>query len=89
MKCHGCNSLMVLQKQETGSGSTSQWHGCPLCGKVRLTSQPADPVDQHASLNGAASVSYTIGRSVETKKENRKAPAHSPQAQRKRTPDFA
>jgi len=31
---------MVLDKQETGTGSSTQWHSCPLCGKVRLTSQP-------------------------------------------------
>jgi len=40
MKCHGCSSLMVLDKQETGTGSCTRWHSCPLCGKVRLTSQP-------------------------------------------------
>jgi len=40
MKCHGCSTLMVLDKQETGSGSRMQWHSCPLCRKVRLTSEP-------------------------------------------------
>jgi len=45
MKCHGCSTLMVLDKQETGSGSYAQWHSCPLCGKVRLTSQPENNPD--------------------------------------------
>lgn len=45
MKCHGCSSLMVLDKQETGTGSCVQWHSCPLCGKVRLTSQPETNLD--------------------------------------------
>jgi len=40
MKCHGCSTLMILDKQETGAGSRTQWHSCPLCGKVRLTSEP-------------------------------------------------
>jgi len=45
MKCHGCSSLMVLDKQEIGAGSCTQWHSCPLCGKVRLTSQPETNLD--------------------------------------------
>jgi len=36
---------MVLDKQETGTGSCVQWHSCPLCGKVRLTSQPETNLD--------------------------------------------
>jgi len=47
MKCHGCSTLMILDKQETGTGSRTQWHSCPLCGKVRLTSEPEKDPDAH------------------------------------------
>jgi len=45
MKCHGCSSVMVLDRSETGQSQNgmrarTEWHSCPLCGKVRLTSEP-------------------------------------------------
>ena len=56
MKCHGCSTLMILDKQETGEGSRTQWHSCPLCRKVRLTSEP----DTHSE----AGIRSNSGRTV-------------------------
>lgn len=43
MKCNGCSSPMQLLRTEASARASTEWHRCPLCGKVRLTSAPQSP----------------------------------------------
>jgi len=39
MKCHGCSSSMLLDRQETAGRVTTEWHRCPVCNKVTMHSE--------------------------------------------------
>jgi len=74
MKCHGCNTQMILDKRESDQGAQTQWHSCPLCGKVRLTSQPA---------------SFGVDLRVQHSRPTVQKVAEKKPTQRKRTPFYA
>ena len=40
MRCRNCTSVMVIDHCESGTGATTCWYACSLCGTVRLTSEP-------------------------------------------------
>jgi len=42
MKCHGCNSPMILDKTEKAGRVTTEWHRCTACNKVKMHSALAD-----------------------------------------------
>lgn len=39
MKCNSCSTSMVLERTESSPVSRSEWYNCPLCGKVRMTTE--------------------------------------------------
>jgi len=41
MKCHGCNSSMLLDRQETTGRVTTEWYQCPVCSKMHMHSELA------------------------------------------------
>lgn len=41
MKCHGCNSSMLLDRQETAGRVTTDWYQCPVCHKTHMHSELA------------------------------------------------
>lgn len=61
---------MVLDKQETGTGSCTRWHKCPLCGKVRLTSQP------ESMLEGTEQADAYSHESVDTHQRSETTPTN-------------
>ena len=64
MKCHGCNSSMLLDRQETAGRVTTEWYQCPVCHKMHMHSELAqsrhsssewvDSRDTHTGKNTAA-----------------------------------
>jgi len=57
MKCNGCGTAMVLERQESSPVSSSEWYNCPLCGKIRMTTRKTTAV-QH-SQHDASDVDNT------------------------------
>ena len=58
---------MVIDHRESGTGATTCWYACSLCGTVRLTSEPGTgderSNDLSASLRAAEDDSGYAGES--------------------------
>jgi len=55
---------MVLDKQEFGAGSCTEWHSCPCCGKVRLTSHPEAHIDDDHARTYHPATGHAVGRDL-------------------------
>ena len=66
MKCHGCNSSMLLDRQETSGRVTTEWYQCPVCHKMHMHSELAQSranspewADAHESSTEKSTVAYS------------------------------
>ncbi len=54
MHCRCCHSLMVPVRSQNNSSSRQEWHECPVCHRVNMTSTPQqrfpDPQQLKSSL---------------------------------------
>ncbi len=51
MKCHRCNSTMLLDRQETSGKVTTEWHSCAICNTVHMRSALDDQLSAFADRN--------------------------------------
>lgn len=66
MKCHGCNSSMLLDRQETAGRVTTEWYQCPVCNKMHMHSELAQSdtnstqwSESHESATEKGTVAYS------------------------------
>ncbi len=72
MKCHGCSSSMLLERQETAGRVITQWHRCPVCNKVHMHSEclqldarAMDRHEAHESNSDKGTVAYSLRQGIE------------------------
>lgn len=64
MNCHCCRSLMVQVRSQNNSSSRQEWHECPICHRVSMTSTPQRHVGPETTKQQLASSADSFRRAL-------------------------
>lgn len=64
MQCRCCRSLMVQVRSQNNSSSRQEWHECPVCHRVSMSSTPQREMEMTTRRRSIESDNNSLRRAI-------------------------